>query len=157
MCIRDSTQIENFDVILAGATPPNASELVLSKMLPEIFEFGRHHYDYVMIDTPPVGLITDALLMMRHVDATLFVINTRFANKDHIRNAMDIHTANPAKNFGFILNGVRMKKSKYYYNTNYGYGYRYAYGYGGYGYGYGSKRKKETPGGTSTDGDNQNS
>jgi len=151
------TQIENFDVILAGATPPNASELVLSKKLPELFEFGRQHYDYVMIDTPPVGLITDALLMMRHVDATLFVINTRFANKDHVRNAMEIHAANPAKNFGFILNGVRMKKSKYYYNTNYGYGYRYAYGYGGYGYGYGSKRKKETPGGTSTDGDNQNS
>ncbi len=135
------TPFENFDVILAGATPPNASELVLSKMLPEIFNFGRQHYDYVMIDTPPVGLITDALLMMRHVDATLFVINTRFANKDHVRNAMDIHAANPAPNFGFILNGVRMKKSKYYYNTNYGYGYRYAYGYGGYGYGYGSKRK----------------
>jgi capsular exopolysaccharide synthesis family protein len=150
------TQIENFDVILAGATPPNASELVLSKMLPEIFEFGRHHYDYVMIDTPPVGLITDALLMMRHVDATLFVINTRFANKDHIRNAMDIHTANPAKNFGFILNGVRMKKSKYYYNTNYGYGYRYAYGYGGYGYGYGSKRKKEENAGKGANDNNQN-
>ncbi len=163
------TQIENFDVILAGATPPNASELVLSKMLPEIFNYGREHYDYVMIDTPPVGLITDALLMMRHVDATLFVINTRFANKDHIRNAMEIHAANPAKNFGFILNGVRMKKSKYYYNTNYGYGYRYAYGYGGYGYGYGSKRKKgagevggepqERDGGRkdATDNNNQNS
>lgn len=137
------TQIEHFDVILSGATPPNASELVLSKMLPAIFDYGREHYDYVMIDTPPVGLITDALLMMRHVDATLFVINTRFANKDHIRNAMDIHAANPVKNFGFILNGVRMKKSKYYYNTNYGYGYRYAYGYGGYGYGYGSRRKKD--------------
>lgn len=137
------TQIEHFDVILAGATPPNASELILSKMLPELFNYGREHYDYVMVDTPPVGLITDALLMMRHVDATLFVINTRFANKDHVRNAMEIHAANPVKNFGFILNGVRMKKSKYYYNTNYGYGYRYAYGYGGYGYGYGSKRKKE--------------
>ncbi len=148
------TQIENFDVMLAGATPPNASELVLSKMLPEIFNYGREHYDYVMIDTPPVGLITDALLMMRHVDATLFVINTRFANKDHVRNAMEIHAANPVKNFGFILNGVRMKKSKYYYNTNYGYGYRYAYGYGGYGYGYGSKRKKED--GKETDGKNQN-
>lgn len=162
------TQIENFDVLLAGATPPNASELVLSKMLPELFNYGRAHYDYVLIDTPPVGLITDALLMMRHVDATLFVINTRFANKDHIRNAMEIHAANPVKNFGFILNGVRMKKSKYYYNTNYGYGYRYAYGYGGYGYGYGGRRtkagkdslddkdgKKEKDG-RSKDGNNQN-
>ena len=137
------TQIENFSVILSGPTPPNASELVLSKHLPELFEWGRHHFDYVMVDTPPVGLITDALLMMRYVDATLFVINTRFANKDHIKNAVETANASTSKNFGFILNGVRMKKSRYYYNTNYGYGYRYAYGYGsGYGYGYGGRRKK---------------
>lgn len=135
------TRFENFHVILAGATPPNASELILSKKLTELFDYGRQHYDYVFIDTPPVGLITDALLMMKHADATLFVINTRFANRDHVRNAMDVHAANTVGNFGFILNGVRMKKSKYYYNTNYGYGYRYAYGYGGYGYGYGYGRR----------------
>ncbi len=148
------TAYENFDVILAGATPPNASELVLSNMLPELFNYGRQHYDYVFVDTPPVGLITDALLMMRHVDATLFVINTRFANRDHVRNAIEVQASNPAANFGFILNGVRMKKSKYYYNTNYGYGYRYAYGYGSYGYGYGYRRSKKA--GDQAKGSNQN-
>ncbi|MCC6576471.1 MAG: polysaccharide biosynthesis tyrosine autokinase [Flavobacteriales bacterium] len=140
------TQVENFHVILSGPTPPNASELVLSRHLEELFRFGRQHYDYVIIDTPPVGLITDALVMMKHVDATLFVVNTRFANKDHLGSAMEVIQSNPVRNFGFILNGVRMKKSKYYYNTNYGYGYRYAYGYGsgygyGYGYGYGRRRR----------------
>ena len=60
----------------------------------------------------------------------VFVLNTRFANKDHLKNALEVFETNKVKNFGFILNGVRMKKSKYYYNTNYGYGYRYAYGYG---------------------------
>jgi len=59
---------------------------------------------------------------------------------------VDVFNANPAKTFGFILNGVRMKKSKYYYNSNYGYGYRYAYGYGGYGYGYGASRRKKEGG-----------
>jgi len=93
-----------------------------------------------LVDTPPVGLITDAILMMRYMDATLFVLNTRFANKDHVNNAMEVLNSSGGKNSGFILNGVRMKKSKYYYNTNYGYGYRYAYGYG-YGYGYGKKNK----------------
>lgn len=141
------TQFENFSVMLSGPTPPNASELVLSKHLATLFEEARGEYDYVLVDTPPVGLITDALLMMRHVDATLFVLNTRFANKDHVNNALEVLQANPSKNTGFILNGVRMKKSKYYYNTNYGYGYRYAYGYGsgygyGYGYGYGRRRSK---------------
>lgn len=149
------TQFENFDVILSGPTPPNASELVLSKHLGELFREAALEYDYVLIDTPPVGLITDALLMMRHVDATLFVVNTRFASKDHVLNALEVLQANPAKNTGFILNGVRIKKSKYYYNTNYGYGYRYAYGYGsgyGYGYGYGrrSKKKEGDKGGAST-------
>ncbi len=143
-CI-EHTQVENFDVVLSGPTPPNASELVLSRHLAELLAYGRQHYDYVMIDTPPVGLITDALVMMKHVDATLFVINARFANRDHVKNALEVHQHNPVKNFGFILNGVRMKRSKYYYNTNYGYGYRYAYGYGtgyGYGYGYGGRRSR---------------
>ncbi|MEO8590085.1 MAG: polysaccharide biosynthesis tyrosine autokinase, partial [Flavobacteriales bacterium] len=114
------TQFENFDVALSGPTPPNASELVLSKHLEALFEEAKLEYDYVMVDTPPVGLITDALLMMRYVDATLFVVNTRFASKDHVTNALDILAGNQNKNTGFILNGVRMKKSKYYYNTNYG-------------------------------------
>lgn len=133
------TQFENFDVVLSGPTPPNASELVLSKELSTMFVEAAAEYDYVIVDTPPVGLITDAILMMRYVDMTLFVLNTRFANKDHVNNALDILHANTASKSGFILNGVRIKKSKYYYNTNYGYGYRYAYGYG-YGYGYGRKR-----------------
>lgn len=147
------TQFENFHVILSGPTPPNASELVLSKHLELLFAEASGSYDYVLVDTPPVGLITDALLMMRHTDATLFVLNTRFASKDHVTNSLEVLTANGTKNVGFILNGVRMKKSKYYYNTNYGYGYRYAYGYGsgyGYGYGYGGRSKRSKTGGKDT-------
>jgi capsular exopolysaccharide synthesis family protein len=145
------TQFENFSVILSGPTPPNASELVLSKHLEQLFMEARSDFDYILVDTPPVGLITDALLMMRYADATLFVVNTQFASKDHVNNALDVLQANVTPNMGFILNGVRMKKSKYYYNTNYGYGYRYAYGYGsgygyGYGYGYGRKRAKDGDG-----------
>jgi capsular exopolysaccharide synthesis family protein len=136
------TQFENFHVMLSGPTPPNASELVLSKKLEVLFAEARHEFDYVLVDTPPVGLITDALLMMRYADCTMFVVNTQFASKDHVNNALEVLATNPGVNAGFILNGVRMKKSKYYYNTNYGYGYRYAYGYGsGYGYGYGYGRR----------------
>ncbi|HRD51856.1 MAG TPA: polysaccharide biosynthesis tyrosine autokinase [Flavobacteriales bacterium] len=148
------TQFENFFVMLSGPTPPNASELVLSKRLEELLVEARREYDYVLIDTPPVGLITDALLMMRYADCTMFVVNTQFASKDHVNNALDVLQSNQGQNVGFILNGVRMKKSKYYYNTNYGYGYRYAYGYGsgyGYGYGYGRKSRGKREG----DGKNQ--
>lgn len=148
------TQFENFNVMLSGPTPPNASELVLSKHLETLFNEAREEYDYVLVDTPPVGLITDALLLIRYVDATLFVLNTRFANKDHVNNALEALSSNSSRKLGFILNGVRMKKSKYYYNTNYGYGYRYAYGYGsgygyGYGYGYGRRARNSKNGGDS--------
>jgi capsular exopolysaccharide synthesis family protein len=124
------THISGFDVMLSGPLPPNASELVLSPQLEAVFQYGRAHYDYVLVDSPPVGLITDALVMMKKADATLFVLNTRFANKDHVQNAVNVHAESGLQNFGFILNGVRMKRSKYYYNANYGYGYRYASGYG---------------------------
>lgn len=137
-----NTHIENFDVALSGPTPPNASEIVLSSRLVKLFDHARGIYDYILIDTPPVGLISDALILMKHADAVLFVLNTRFANKDHLKNALEVFENNHIPNFGFILNGVRMKKSKYYYNTNYGYGYRYAYGYG-YGYGYGRRKKQK--------------
>lgn len=138
-CILD-TPIENMQVILSGPTPPNASELILSPQMKEIFEYGRQHYDYVITDTPPVGLISDALVMMRLADATLFVINTKFSYRESINNAHEIVAANKFSNFGFILNGVKRKKSKYYYNRyayGYGYGYGGRYGYGGYS-GYGS-------------------
>ncbi|MDQ3100488.1 MAG: polysaccharide biosynthesis tyrosine autokinase, partial [Bacteroidota bacterium] len=88
-----NTQFDNFDVLLSGPTPPNASELVLSRHLERLFKEACLEYDYVIVDTPPVGLITDAVLMMRYVDATLFVVNTRFANKDHINNAMEVLNA----------------------------------------------------------------
>jgi tyrosine-protein kinase Etk/Wzc len=130
------TEIENLDVILSGPIPPNASELVLSDNLEKIFEYGRAHYDYVIVDTPPVGLISDALVMMRKADASLFVLNTKFAFKDAISSAHELVQLNNLKNFGFILNGVKRKRSKYYYNKYaYGYGYGYGRGYGAGGYG----------------------
>jgi tyrosine-protein kinase Etk/Wzc len=132
------TQIENLDVILSGPIPPNASELILSDNMKKIFDYGKEHYHYVIVDTPPVGLISDALVMMSLSDITLFVINTKFSYRESISNAHEIVSTNKVGNFGFILNGIKRKKSKYYYNRYaYGYGYGGRYGYGGYGGSYG--------------------
>jgi capsular exopolysaccharide synthesis family protein len=130
------TVIENLSVMLSGPTPPNASELIVSKYLKEIFDFGREHFDYVIVDTPPVGLITDALVMMKSADVTLFVMNTKFAKKQIVTIFEEIVQTNKLQDFALILNGVKRKKSGYYYNYGYGYG----YGYGDT-YGYGSKKK----------------
>ncbi len=148
------TSVDNLDAILAGPTPPNASELILSQHMLELLDYGRANYDYVVIDTPPVGLISDAFILMKYADINLFVINVRMATKGSVNNAHEIVELNKLTNFGFVLNGVREKKSKYYYNRySYGYGFGYGYGYGygygrGYGYGgyygYGQKKKKDS-------------
>jgi tyrosine-protein kinase Etk/Wzc len=120
------------DVILCGPVPPNSSELVLSDRVKDIVNYGKEHYDYVIIDTPPLGFISDALILMKLADATLFVLNTKFANKQAINYIEEIVYANKIKNLGLVLNNVKRKKSRYYYRRYGSYG-----GYGGYGYGYG--------------------
>ncbi len=133
------SEIDNLFVILSGPTPPNASEIILSKHLKEIFDYGRKEFDYIIVDTAPIGLITDALVIMKNSDVTLFVLNAKYAKKQVLGIAQEIVENNKLKNFGFILNGVKRKRSKYYYNYGYGYG----YGYGkSYGYGYGGNEKK---------------
>jgi capsular exopolysaccharide synthesis family protein len=126
-----ATEIENLSVILSGPTPPNASEIILSNHLEEMFVYGRNNFDYVIVDTAPIGLITDALVIMKNVDISLFVLNTKYAKKHVINIANEIVEKNKLRNFGFILNGVKRKRSQYYYNYGYGYGNSYGYGYGG--------------------------
>ena len=118
------TEIDNLSVILSGPTPPNASELILSKYLDELFDYGRKNFDYVIIDTAPIGLITDALVIMKNVDITLFVLNAKFAKKQILTAVNEIVASNKIKNFGLILNGVkRSRLQHYYYKYGYGYGY----------------------------------
>jgi capsular exopolysaccharide synthesis family protein len=131
------TQIENLDTILSGPLPPNPSELVTSKAMDDILQYCKDNYEYVVIDTPPIGLISDAFVLMRIATVLIFVLNTRFAFRGALENAQEVSVLNPDVHFGFILNGVKRKKSKYYYNR-YAYGYKgYGGGYGGYGGGYG--------------------
>lgn len=134
------TAYENLDVVLSGPIPPNPSEIIVSRKMEELINYCRENYDFVIIDTPPVGLITDALVLMKSADVTLFVMNTKVAYRHSLNNAHEIVNFNKLAHFGFILNGVKQKRSKYYYNR-YAYGYAYGYGKGygsGYGRGYGS-------------------
>ncbi|MEO8760272.1 MAG: polysaccharide biosynthesis tyrosine autokinase [Bacteroidia bacterium] len=138
-CIR-KTKIENLDVLLSGPIPPNPSEMILSNELKQIFEYGKANYDYTIIDTPPAGLISDSIYMMQYADISLFVLNTKNANKQILHFVDELTETNKVKHFAYILNGVRPQNKVYYYakygRTGYGYGYG-----GGYGYGYGYSKK----------------
>ena len=110
--------------------------MILSDKLKEIIDYGKENYDYVIIDTPPAGLISDSIYLMQYCDISLFVLNTKFATKRIVNGINELVEKNNVQHFSFVLNGVRRKRARYYYNK---YGYGYGYGYGGYGYGgYGS-------------------
>jgi tyrosine-protein kinase Etk/Wzc len=133
------TGMENLFVILSGPTPPNASEIILSDHLKEMLAYGKANFDYVIVDTAPIGLITDALVIAKHVDISLFILNTRYAKKQSIDMLEEIVENNKFHNFCLVLNGVKHRRSRYGYGYGYGYGFSYGYGYG---YGYGGYGKK---------------
>jgi len=121
-----STSIHpKFDVITSGPLPPNPSELISNGRLPELIAELRQEYDYVLIDSPPFGLVTDAALIADYVDATLYVVRFNYTLRDHLTRIADLQRTKRFANLSVIYNGV-----------NYGSGYGYGYGYGGYGYGY---------------------
>lgn len=142
-----STEIDNLDVITAGRTPPNASELVLSPRVDRLLENLEQQYDYILIDTPPLMLISDSMVLIRKVDVGIFVMNTEKATRSGVRHLEEIVHSSRLEHTAILLNNVKIKKWKYYYGKygyRYGYGYGYGSGYGyGYGYGYGSSDNED--------------
>ena len=130
---------ENLDVITSGPVPPNPSELVLSSRVKDLLNFANANYDYIFLDTPPIGIITDALVLSSIVDHSFFVMNSKIANKKGLRFIEEINEKSKIKSQALILNGIKNNKWRRLYSYgNYGYSYGYGYGYG-YGNSYGYK------------------
>lgn len=136
--IVSSTHIPNLFCIYSGPIPPNPSEFVLSVKMKEVLERAKKEFDYVIIDTPPAGLLSDAIYLMQYADSSIFVLNVRTSNKKVISFVEDVMESNNINNILLLLNGVEKLNRRYYYQ---GYGYSYGYGYG-YGYGKGSGYRK---------------
>ncbi len=142
------TEIPDLDVITSGPVPPNASELALSDRVDALIAEAREAYDFVVIDTPPILLITDALVLMKHVDRALLVANIKRANVRGMRQLEDLLEQNNIKHVSMVLNGILPTRWRYYASKYaYRYLYSYGYGYGGYGsytgyggYGYGDRQ-----------------
>jgi tyrosine-protein kinase Etk/Wzc len=130
--------IPNLFCMFAGPIPPNPSDFVLSDKLKELIAYAKENFDFVIIDSPPAGLLSDSVFLMQFADATLFVLNAKTSNKKTVNFVHEIKENNNLKNILFVLNGVRSIGKRYYYK---GYGYSYGYGYG-YGYGKGTAYKK---------------
>jgi tyrosine-protein kinase Etk/Wzc len=138
-CIQKST-LANLDYITAGPVPPNPSELIISKRMDAIMEQLLERYDYVIFDTPPVGLVTDGVSLLKKVDIPVYVFRAEYSQKPFIQVADKLINENLI-NLNVILNGVDLDRNRYTYRYSYGYGYGYGHGSAGY-YDETSTRKK---------------
>lgn len=130
-CIQKNV-MENLDVMTAGPIPPNPSELLASEMMEQMLNELSEKYDAILIDTPPVNVVTDAMELAKSVSGIVLVVGygrTTDEDVDNVFKRVELANMNL---LGFILNGVKSKhagyyskysKGKYYYKKGYGYGY----------------------------------
>ncbi len=141
--IRSSGVNVNLDLLLAGPTPPNPTELLARDNMRIIMEMLRKEYDYIILDTAPVGLVSDTFQIGKYTDVTVFVCRADYTPKSSFGLINGLKKQEKLPNMCLVINGIDMSKKKYGYYYGYGkygkYGrYAYGYGYGRYGrYGYG--------------------
>lgn len=114
---------KNLDLLMAGPIPPNPAELIARNSLDIIINLLKEKYDYIMIDTAPVGLVTDTLQIARVVDASIYMCRADYTPKSSFNLINALANENKFPNMAIVLNGIDMSKRKY----------SYYYGYGGYG------------------------
>ena len=126
----------NLDVLPAGIIPPNPGELITRELLDKAIEHLRTIYDYIILDTPPVGLVSDTLEIGRLADVTFFVVRPEVTTKNDVDNINRIADAKKMPKINLVLNGIDLKKKKYGFYYGYGkYSYsRYGTYYGRYGH-----------------------
>lgn len=130
------TGIKNLRAIPAGDIPPNPSELLGSQRMNSLLESLRKDYDYIILDTSPVNMVTDACLLASESSGVLFVVRAGHSERTSVARAVEQLAYSKAKILGFVLNEVPPEQGYYgYRKRRYGYGAYRRYGYG-YGYGY---------------------
>jgi len=129
--IIQKTKYENLDVILSGPVPPNPSELLLGEATSKIMDYLRGKYDYILLDAPPIGAVSDAQELFQYADTILYLVRQGHTDKGLLKMIENKYKRGEVKNISYVLNDFTFSK-------RHGYG----YGYGGYGYGYYNKEKK---------------
>ncbi|MFM9987052.1 polysaccharide biosynthesis tyrosine autokinase [Flavobacterium sp.] len=125
------TLVPFLDFIPSGPVPPNPGELIQGESMKEMIDELKLKYDYIILDTPPVGLVSDAMELTPYCDATLYVVRQNVTRKEMLSLVNNKHKRGELSNISIVFNGFE-NKAKYGYNYGYGYG----YGYGNYSNGY---------------------
>lgn len=143
-----STVSSNLYILPGGTMPPNPTELVARKTLDQAIEILKANFDYVVLDTAPIGMVTDTQLIARVADLSVYVCRASYTHKSHYELINELKKDHKLPNLCTLINCIDMnqRKNGYYYGYGkygkygkYGYGKKYGYGYG---YGYGNKNDK---------------
>lgn len=117
----------SFDVIRSGKVPPNPAELLMNGRFKNIIEYGKQHYDYVILDTAPINLVTDTLLVADNADITLYIVRADLLDKNLLAIPKELNEENRLKNMAIVLNDVNLSKGYGNYKYKYSYGERNSY------------------------------
>ena len=139
--IQSSDLSANLNILPGGTIPPNPTELLARKSLDDAIELLKKDYDYVVLDTAPIGMVTDTQLIARVADISVYVCRADYTHKNDYQLINELYANKRLPGLCTVIKGLDMKKKKYGYYYGYGkygryYGYGKKYGYG-YGYGYG--------------------
>ena len=116
-------EVKGLDIISSGVIPPNPAELLMTKRIDNLFTIVKQEYDIVIVDTAPVNLVTDTLLIGKYADMFMYVIRANYLDKRLLAVPQELYNEKKLPNMAIVLNDTDPKRS-------------YGYGYGGYGYGY---------------------
>lgn len=116
----------NLFLMSSGPIPPNPSEILLDSRTSDLINELRDKFDYIIIDAPPIGLVTDAQLIESFSDICLYIVRQKYTLKDQINIVKDLHNKGRMKQLAIVVNDIQEV-------GNYGYGYGYGQGYGNYG------------------------
>ncbi len=125
------TDQHNLYIIPGGDVPPNPAELITTPRMDELMEYLKEKYEIIIVDTPPIGLVSDTLELLKYAKASLLVVRQGRTFKDSLASLTEIYSDGRINNIGILFNDVDF--SRFDYGRKYGYGYGYGYG-NGYGY-----------------------
>ncbi|HEX5152905.1 MAG TPA: polysaccharide biosynthesis tyrosine autokinase [Parafilimonas sp.] len=133
----------NLYAITTSFLPPNPAELLLSEHTNTLFSYLKKHFDYIIIDTPPVGVVSDARVLSEYADMSIYIVRQRFTQRKQLKMLDILYQEKKLPNLAMVVNDVKLKGIRSYYGYGYTYGGSYSYDYSmGYGYANGHGKKK---------------
>lgn len=121
--IINNTDHKGFDVITSGPIPPNPIDLIGNPRMEELINSLKQTYSTIILDSPPVGYVSEYIILMKYTDANLYIVRSDYTNRNSLKKINKLFERKKLNNFSVLLNDVKPTKSS-------GYGYSYGYGYG---------------------------